>query len=141
MPRHSVWALRFALGEFLLGVTIGALLLIQKAWPFFPAIWALLPAHIELLLFGWLLHLVFGVAYWIFPRLRIAPKRGPEWLAWLALWSLNAGLLCVAVAPLWPSAPLPALGRGLEALAVLALVVAIWPRVKPTETGSQPAGA
>jgi heme/copper-type cytochrome/quinol oxidase subunit 1 len=125
--------------EFLLGVTIGALLLMQKAWPFFPSIWALLPAHIELLLFGWLLQMVLGIAYWIFPRLRIAPKRGPEWLAWLALWALNAGLLCVAVAPLWPSGLLPALGRGLEVLAVVALVSAILPRVKPTETGSRTA--
>ena len=135
MPRYSVWALRLALIEFLLGVTIGALLLTQKVWPFLPAIWILLPAHIELLLFGWLLQLVFGIAYWIFPRLRVSPKRGPQWLAWLALGALNIGLLLAALAPLWPRGPLLLVGRTVEALAGLAMLAALWPRVKPTETG------
>ena len=41
-----------------------------------PALWRLLPAHIELLLLGWTLNLALGMAYWILPRYKTGAPRG-----------------------------------------------------------------
>lgn len=117
---------------FLVGFTFGAFLLVNKALPFYNQIWSLLPLHIEFLLIGWIVQLVFSVAFWIFPRFGIAPKRGRTSLAWLALGLLNAGVLIVSVANLFSKTQWILFGRILEALAVMIFAVYLWGRVKPT---------
>src|ERR1041384_2259329 len=68
------------------GFTLGALLLVNKGSGFAPGLWRWLPVHFELLLIGWFVQLVMGVAYWIFPRFGMTrAARGRESLAWLAL--------------------------------------------------------
>lgn len=135
MPRFSVWGIRLALLHFLLGITFGAILLVNKAIPLHPSLWALLPLHIDFLLMGWIVQLVFGVAYWIFPRFRGEPKRGDPRLAWAALALLNLGVWLLAAASLAarPDWQLPA--RALQAAAALLLAASLWGRAKPTETG------
>ena len=68
MPKLSCWFIRAALLHLALGITFGMLILLHKATPFYPPLWRLLSLHIELLLFGWTVQLVMGVAFWIFPR-------------------------------------------------------------------------
>lgn len=106
-------------------------MLINKGLPFSPFIWQLLPAHIELLLFGWMVQLVLGVAYWILPRLIFGPPRGNERVLWMVYGVLNVGVLLVALGQtlLWPGAIL-LLGRGCEVAAVIGFVSQAWPRVK-----------
>ncbi len=135
MPRFSVWGIRLALLYFLTGITFGAVLLLNKAVPLHPALWALLPLHIDFLLIGWIVQLVFGVAYWIFPRFRNEPKRGNPRLAWAALLSLNLSLALLATAglALQPAWQLPA--RGLQLAATVLMAGGLWGRAKPTETG------
>ena len=135
MPRFSVWATRLSLLYFLLGITFGAVLLTAKAYPLPPAIWALLPVHIEFLLIGWIVQFVFAVAYWILPRFTFGPKRGRQALAWLALALLNAGIGLAAFGIRWPGANWLLWGRGLEIAAVLLFGMLLWRRAKPTETG------
>jgi hypothetical protein len=130
MPMFSIWATRLALIYFLLGFTFGALLLINKAVPVYPAIWGLLALHIEFLLMGWIVQLVFALGYWIFPRFRVEPKRGNPLPAWIALTLLNGGIIAVA-------ANLQVFGRVLEVAAVLVFTAQLWLRTKPTETGTQ----
>jgi hypothetical protein len=130
MPRLSVWFVRTALVYLTLGFTVGALLLAHKGIPLHPLTWRLLPAHIEFLLIGWTVQLVFGVAFWILPRWRTL--RGDERPAWLAFVLLNLGVWLVVLASWLDVAGwLLSLGRMLEAIAVGAFALHAWPRVKP----------
>jgi hypothetical protein len=139
LPRLSVWFVRAALLHLAAGFTLGALLLINKGTPLHPALWQLLPAHIELLLVGWTLNLALGVAYWILPRYKAGPSRGAEWPVWTIFFLLNLGLLAVCAAPwLAPGSGLDAaasfLGRLSEALAAAGFAGHALPRIKPHGT-------
>jgi hypothetical protein len=133
VPRLSVWFVRAALLHLVAGFTVGALLLANKGVPLHPALWQLLPAHIELLLLGWTFNLALGVAYWVLPRHKTGRPRGAEWPVWLAFGLLNAGVVAVCLSPwLAPAANvLMALGKSLEALAALAFASHAVPRIKP----------
>jgi hypothetical protein len=133
VPRLSVWTLRLALLYFMTGFTLGALMLANKGLGFNPALWSLLQAHIDFLLWGWTLQLLIGVAFWILPRFSKAPRRGNVKLAWTAVILLNAGIWIDGVSPfLLHFSYLNLLGRGLLILAAMAFTLHAWPRVKPT---------
>lgn len=130
MPRLSCWFIRSALFHLALGFTFGGLLLFHKGIPLHPALWRLLPAHIEFVLFGWTVQLVMGVGFWIFPRFR--RSRGNVTPAWLAFWLLNAGVWLAGIGPaLGAPAIVLLLGRLAEAIAVAAFAMHAWPRIKP----------
>lgn len=133
MPRFSVWTLRLALIYLLAGFTLGALILANKGTNFDPALWNLLPLHVDFLLYGWTLQLVIGVAFWILPRFSKPPRRGNQGLAWAAILLLNGGLWIDGAGPLLLGLPyLNFLGRGLLILAAIAFAAHAWPRVKPS---------
>src|SRR5687767_2289161 len=93
MPRLSRWFIRAALLHLSAGVLLGGLILSAKGYP--GALgwsWLLLPAHIELLVFGWLIQLTLGMAYWILPRLDARGDRGRTGWAWASFWALNVGV-------------------------------------------------
>ncbi len=130
MPRLSCWFIRTALLYLILGFTFGALMLANKGLAIAPALWHLLPAHIEFLLLGWTLQLAMGVAFWILPRFR--SSRGSVRAAWTAYWLLNGGVLLVGLSALVGGAPtLTLLGRMFEVGAMVAFALNAWPRVKP----------
>ena len=52
--------------------------------------WPLITAHVHLLLVGFMLTLVFGVATWMFPRPAREDARYRPGLAWLVYWLLTA---------------------------------------------------
>ena len=132
LPRFSVWALRLALLYLVLGFTLGGLLLFHKGIPLTAALWSILPLHIEVLIFGWLVHLISGVAFWILPRFARAPKRGNERLAWASLLLLNGGIWFSGLGPFFPvQAGLILLGRTFELLAAVTFALHAWPRIKP----------
>lgn len=129
MPVLSVWAIRASLVHLFLGFTFGGLLLANKGVPLHPALWALLPAHIELLLLGWMAQLAMAVAYWILPR--FAGERGNVQLARLAFLLLNIGVLTAGLAPaLRAPGWVTLMGQLLVAGAVAAFAAHAWPRVK-----------
>ncbi len=130
MPRLSVWMIRAALVEFGVGVTSGSLLLWNKGLPFAGAIWRLLPIHLELVLFGWILQLALGVAFWILPRFTGAARFGSVRWAWIGFGLLQTGILAVALGSLG-SDGLIALGRLLEVGGAAVFVAQLYPRVKP----------
>ncbi len=97
-------------------------------------LWRLMPAHGELLLVGWVLQLIMGVAYWILPRFSRPPARGNVAAVGLAFVLLNAGVVLSSLgAALAAPAYVVMTGRGGEALAALAFAFNAWPRVKATE--------
>ncbi|HLZ45083.1 MAG TPA: hypothetical protein VKQ05_05325 [Gemmatimonadales bacterium] len=127
MPRVSAWFIRASLCHLLGGFTLGALLLASKGVSLAPGVWSLRRVHIEMLLVGWIIQLVMGVAIWIFPRfvLRSAPRRSVV-TAWLAFALLNSGVILVTL-----GASFVALGRIVEAGAALSFAAHLWGRVSP----------
>lgn len=92
MPRLSVIFVRASLIYLLLGFSIGGLMLANKGILISPAIWALLPLHIEFALMGWMIQLAMGVMFWILPQFQKGPPRGDERLVGLALILVNVGI-------------------------------------------------
>ncbi|HMV26685.1 MAG TPA: hypothetical protein PKU71_12625 [bacterium] len=96
MDRLSIWWIRGALIYFVVGVTLGALLLLHKTWSWDMLWWRLLPLHIYTMLLGFMIPFIIGVAHWILPRNDGPHDRGNPKLvitAWI-LWhtGLIAGL-------------------------------------------------
>lgn len=131
MPALSRLAIRASLLYFMLGSTFGGLLLWNKGIPLEPAIWSLRPLHVEFMLFGWMLQLVIGVAYWILPRHTSEPKRGHPLGAWGSLLMLNLGILLVGLSGCTRlAAGGVVLGRFLELGGALGFALNAWPRIR-----------
>ena len=96
MPSLSRWCVRAALAYLVLGMALGSWMLLRVALdePRLGHPWPVLHAHI--LLLGFLLMLIMGVAYWMFPRVR-GQRTGREG-GWVGFALVNAGLLLRVVA-------------------------------------------
>ena len=133
MPRLSAWFVRASLAYFLLGFTIGALILAQKGISYYPSVWVLFPVHMDFLLVGWLAQLAMGVAFWIMPRFSRGPARGKVTLVWISFFLINAGLITGAL-KIW-FAPAALIERLAEATAGVFFTIGLWRRVKPHGVG------
>ncbi len=136
--------IKTALAELLAAVLLGALLLVNQGLHLYGQLGTLLPVYYHLLMFGWATQLIAGVALWMFPPLTRERPRGDERLGWCAYGALNGGLALRAVAEplqmLWPSPWTGwalALAALLQVLAVWAIVLALWPRVKGRSEAGQ----
>lgn len=134
MPPLSTYFVRLAFTHLTIGFTIGALMLANKGVPFAGWLWRLRPAHIEILLVGWLIQLALGVSFWITPRFWEKPARGNVTGAWLALFLLNAGVLLVSTTTFFGLQTYFVLaGRLLECAAAVAFALHLWPRIVSRE--------
>ena len=93
MPSQSVWMIRLSLFYLTITIVIGGLLLIHKSAPIHPSVWALLPIHYEMAVWGWMIQFVMGTAYWMFPRFLKGDPRGNSHTATLMVLLFNTGLL------------------------------------------------
>lgn len=140
MDPLSSLMLRASLLWLLAGVIIGGLMLTDRALPGQWVLW-MMPSHAHMLVVGWFLQFVIGVAYWLLPRKRTPtrPLGYAERAAWLAAIALNAGLIVRVLAE-----PVERIGQGtsgtlallvvsalLQVGAVLTFVSQLWPRVGP----------
>lgn len=87
MPIQTRLFVRFALGYLLLGLVVGVAMAVDPAWRF---LW---PTYLHVIVVGWLTQLIFGVAFWLFPRASRDRKRGQEGFIWVTLVLLNVGLV------------------------------------------------
>lgn len=130
MPAISIWMIRLSLAYLLAGTLFGSAMLVNKAYLIHPAIWILLPVHIEFLIFGWIIQLTLGVAYWILPRFIGKAPRGNDIHAALMLILLNAGIFMISTSHILLIPDVYALiGRILQAAAVVIFVFLHWGRV------------
>jgi hypothetical protein len=116
---------------------VGALLLLNGPLDLPRWVATLRPTYYHLLMVGWVTQLIFGVIFWMFPKLTREQPRGNERLAWFTFGALNAGLLLRLLFEPWQGlAPntLASWGLGVAALLQVAagwsFIWASWPRVK-----------
>lgn len=132
-PRASLWIIRTSLIYLSVGIVLGSGIFLSKAYPAFAQFWVYLPVHIEFMLFGWILQLFIGTAYWILPRHTSPPVRGAEWKIWGVFIILNLGIIIFAVSSLSFSFNFSLLvsGKIFQAAGVVLFLNLIWPRVRP----------
>lgn len=130
MPSQSIWMIRSSLLYLILSVSIGTVILLQKVITLHPFIWALLPVHYEMAIWGWIVQLAMGTAYWMFPRKLEGPKRGPNWAGWTVVLTLNTGLILLVLSTLIRSFTYSAVfGRGFILISVLIFAILMLQRI------------
>lgn len=131
MPKLSVWMVRAALFQMGIGFLLGSLVLHHKGIPIYPWTWRLLPPHIEIMIFGWVMQFVMGMAYWILPRFSGVWRYGDLRWGWSSFITLNFGIALGALGGWWSDSVIQVIGRLQVLCAVLFFIVSIWARVKP----------
>jgi hypothetical protein len=135
MPALSRWFIKA--GFVALAIALAQELLLVRPPGSLPRLpdTALHLGALHLLTVGWLLQVIAGVAFWMFPRHPTAPPRGDARPGWTALALLNAGLLLRLVAEPWHYAiggalwPLR-LSALLQLVAVSLIAGMLWPRIR-----------
>lgn len=134
MPTLSRYFVRSSLACLGIGFTIGGLILAAKGGAVDPRVWGWLPAHIVLLMNGWLIQLSLGVAYWILPRVHLGERGRRRW-AWASFIAYQIGLLLtlVSLLSLWlpPAAGLVAPAVIIQAASVGLFAIHALPRIHP----------
>jgi hypothetical protein len=90
----------------------------------------LTPIYIHLLVVGWITGMIFGVAYWMFPKFSKEQPRGMDGLAVATFFLLHAGLLLRIVAEPLQAGGLLILSAVSQWLAGIGFIANTWPRVK-----------
>ena len=132
MPTLTRWFLRSAIVCLLAGLGLG----VVTAGATGPAAAAVQPLMVHLLVVGWATQMIFGVAFWMFPRPGGAGFGDPR-PGWTAFVSLNLGLALRALAEpavaLGVAGPIATLALGVSAASQLAAVLLfatiMWRRV------------
>ncbi len=155
MPAASRAFIRASLLYLGLGSVLGALLLINRWLPLDPGLASLKVSHVQMLVVGWLTQLILGVAWWLFPTLKIGLRsdgsppartgqrqRGSEPLFWATFLCLNVGVLLRATCePLfdWTRVAVFRSLAGVAGLFLLAAAIAfvlnVWGRVRELGRG------
>ena len=134
MPPLTRWFVKAALVYFVAALCLGILFQTGplRELPVLRVAW---PTYVHILVVGWLTQLIFGVAYWLFPRYSAELPRGSDQLGWASLVLLNVGLLLRVIGE-----PMSAVGHHVGGLLVasavtqflagLAFVANTWPRIR-----------
>lgn len=137
MPDLTRCFVKAGLLYFLAALLLGVILAAQPVLQLSVAITALGPTYFHLFMVGWVTQLIFGIAYWMFPKYSREEPRGKESVSWATFALLNAGLLLRMIAEpiqaLWPTAGwgwVLGLSALLQWLAGLGFVYNTWPRIR-----------
>ncbi|MBQ15377.1 MAG: hypothetical protein CMQ17_13375 [Gammaproteobacteria bacterium] len=137
MPKLTIWFIRSAVACLITSLMIGVALALGTVFQLPPIFSTLRPTFFHLFMFGWVTQLIFGVAFWLFPKFSKTQPRGNEVLWWITFWGLNIGLLLRVI-----SEPLYVLNSWidwgwslafsaiLQWIAVICFVYNAWQRVK-----------
>jgi len=137
MPPLTRWYIKTSLVYFVAALVVGVALMLRLTTDLPPFVAALQPTYFHLLMLGWVAQLIFGVAFWMFPKVSASNPRGSERLGWITYGLLNAGLLLrvfgeplAAVQPGSFAAWALVLSATLQVLAGWLFVLNTWQRVK-----------
>lgn len=123
MPPLTRWYIKFSLAYFVAALAAGVW---QAAGG---PVW-LLPIYVHMLVVGWITGMIFGVAYWMFPKLSRDQPRGASWIAVATFALLHVGLLSRLAGESLGVGPLLVGSALAQWLAGVGFVVTTWPRVK-----------
>lgn len=137
MPVLTRWFLKSSFLFFILALLFGILQTVQAVVSLPIPSAAFTPAYFHLFMLGWVTQLIFGVAFWMFPKFSRDKPRGSETLGWIVFWLLNLGLVLRLVAePAQALNPYPVWGWALALSSVMqwiagtVFVINTWGRVK-----------
>ena len=137
MPWLTRWFIKSALVYFAVSMLVGVALGAQGVVRLPPVVAALMPVYVHLFMVGWVTQMIFGVAYWMFPRVSNQNGDREQGLALVTYITVNLGLIVRALAePGFALRPAPVWGGMLILSAVLQLIGAlgfvatVWPRVR-----------
>jgi heme/copper-type cytochrome/quinol oxidase subunit 1 len=137
MPLLSRTFIKAGLTYFIVGLMAGVFYLGRQTFSLPASFNVLYPVYIHLLMVGWVMQLILGVVYWMFPKYTKERPRGSEQLGWVVFWLLNAGLILRAVGepltalkPEWNLGWTLAISAILQLLAAWGFVINTWGRVK-----------
>lgn len=138
MDRFSIFAVKTSLIWMIVGICMGALMLVDHLVPGDWRAW-FLPTHGHILFVGWFVQFVIGIAFWLLPRKRVPalPLGYGEHKAFIALIMLNIGLACRVIAePAWRNRSdaawidsLLVASSVLQVVAIVTFVTQLWPRI------------
>ena len=100
-----------------------------KVWGEFSFFMRFLPFHAHVMLVGFLIQFIAGVALWMFPRLR-GGVFTPSWVGYLIWFFLNSGTALRVFEPFPKFLHLALLGGVFQLLGILIFVGALWVRVR-----------
>jgi hypothetical protein len=123
MPLLTRWYIKFALAYFVAALAAGVW---QAAGG---PVW-LTPIYVHLLVVGWITGMIFGVAYWMFPKFSKDQPRGADWIAVATFALLNVGLLLRLAGESLSIGSLLVVSALSQWLAGVGFVVTTWPRVR-----------
>jgi hypothetical protein len=137
MPPLTRWYVKTAL-LYLIVALLGGAVLAGAPFARLPAaVVVAAPTQLHLFVVGWLTQLIFGIAYWMFPKHSAERPRGHDGVAVATYVLLNVGLLLRAVAEPWNTVdPHPVLGvlllvsAAAQWIAGVGFVVHAWPRAR-----------
>ncbi|GAB1421643.1 hypothetical protein MASR2M15_18230 [Anaerolineales bacterium] len=132
MPKLSVYMVKASFIYMVFGFLFGAMILLQKGLPYYPAVWNLLTLHIDIMIFGWTLQFAMGLSFFALPRFSPPMDRyGAEHLGWMSFATFNGGL-CLLLLSRWFHVDIFSLiASGFVMAGVAFYVLMMWPRVKP----------
>jgi len=93
MPTLSRWFIKIGMLYFVIGLSMGVIMLLQPALDWSPRWQLLRPVYLHFLFIGWVTQIIMGVGYWMFPKYSKEKPRGNEKLGWAVLILLNVGLI------------------------------------------------
>jgi hypothetical protein len=134
VPPLTRWLVKTAMVWLVAALLLGVAMQLPVAarLPVLRSVW---PTYLHLLVVGWLTQLIFGVAFWLFPRYSAERPRGSEPLGWVAYGLVNLGLLLRLAGEPWRAAGGDAvatllLSAAAQLVAVWLFVLNTWPRVR-----------
>lgn len=137
MPLLSRTFIKAGLIYFIAGLTAGLLTVGQPVLNLPASFGVLYPVYIHLLMVGWVMQLIIGVVYWMFPKFSKDRPRRSDRLGWAVFGLLNAGLILRAIGeplntlkPEWHLGWTLAISAILQLMAGWAFIVNTWGRVK-----------
>jgi hypothetical protein len=135
MPPLTRWYIKSAMVCLALGLLLGVAQSLPGRLP--GPLAAAGQVYVHLLTVGWVTQMIFGVAYWMFPKHSVETPRGSDLIAVLVFALLNLGLaarvLAEPVHAVWPgaaSAGLLVVAALAQWLAGVGFVLNTWARVK-----------
>ncbi len=140
MPPLTRWFIKTAILYLVAAILVGVMIAAQPLLPTPAFIAASQPTYLHLLTVGWITQMIFGVAYWMFPRESRHRPRGSQGLGVATYLCLNLGLLTRAALEPWRTIDAPTradpaawalVSAGvLQWVAALTFALNTWRRVK-----------